>query len=640
MKLNNLGGFANINQYVSHKLQSFKKQSKTFATLFEFMFSESENVMAETSNGYKINKVTYGECKNQILRIAPNLRLALSDLQKGDLVGIYMDNSLDWIKIFWSTLYCGYIPVLLNSRLSDTTLEAIFTEHNVKAVITDGKQFSIKSVLSSTVTGQLADAVIDPNWVDEIIFMSSGTTERVKLCAYTGENFFYQICDSVSIVKNCPQIASHYQGELKQLVLLPLYHVFGFIAVYLWFGFFSRTFVFLKDLNPQTVLNTIKKHKVTHLFAVPMVWETVHKEALRKIKARGEKTYNKFCSALNLANKLGGLGNVFAKKAFKEVRENLFGESVQFLISGGSEISTETLSFFNGIGYHMANGYGMTEIGIVAVECSNNKKLLNGAFIGHPFEQTQFMINEEGVLNVKGKTMASAIICDGKRMNTDFDKWFTTKDIAKNVNGHYLINGRVDDLIISSDGENLNPVITETLLRESGHKDLCVFAGGDNKAVCLVSLAGNFTASGVTQLNEKFNALIQKHNLTSFIKTIVFTTDKLLSGDDFKINRKKISKRYQNGEFNLITLDNCTQKEEDFLGETEKQVIGFISEILNMPIEDINLSSNFFTDLGGTSLDYFMLVDKIKNVYDVDVTNSGGKSLLTVKEICGFIIKN
>ena len=281
MKLNNISGFANINQYVNHKLQSFEKQNKTFATLFEFMFSESENVMAETSNGYKITKVTYGECKNQILRNAPNLKLALSELEKGDLVGIYMENSLDWIKVFWSTLYCGFVPLLLNSRLSDTTLENIFAEHSVKAVISDGKQFSIKTVLSSTVTGQLADEVIDPDWADEIIFMSSGTTERIKLCVYTGENFFYQICDSVSIVKNCPQIASHYQGELKQLVLLPLYHVFGFIAVYLWFGFFSRTFVFLKDLNPQTVLNTIKKHKVTHLFAVPMVWETVHKEALR-----------------------------------------------------------------------------------------------------------------------------------------------------------------------------------------------------------------------------------------------------------------------------------------------------------------------------------------------------------------------
>ncbi len=640
MKLNNISGFANINQYVNHKLQNFEKQSKTFATLFEFMFSESENVMAETSNGYKITKVTYGECKNQILRIVPNLKNALSDLQKGDHVGIYMENSLDWIKIFWSTLYCGFVPLLLNSRLSDTTLEGIFTEHNVKAVISDGKQFSIKTVLSSTVTGQLADEVVAPDWADEIIFMSSGTTERIKLCVYTGENFFYQICDSVSIVKNCPQIANHYQGELKQLVLLPLYHVFGFIAVYLWFGFFSRTFVFLKDLNPQTVLNTIKKHKVTHMFAVPMVWETVHKEALRKIKARGEKTYNKFCSALKLANKLGGFGNVFAKKAFKEVRENLFGDSVQFLISGGSEISTQTLSFFNGIGYHMANGYGMTEVGIVAVECSNSKKLLNGAFIGHPFEQTQFTINEEGVLNVKGKTMASAIICDGVRVDTDFDKWFITKDIAKNVNGHYLINGRVDDLIISSDGENLNPVITETLLKESGHKELCVFNGGDNKAVCLVSIAGNFTASGIKELNEKINALIQKHNLASFIKTVVYTTDKLLSSDDFKVNRKKISKRYQNGEFNLITLDNLNQKEEEFLGDTEKQVIAIISEILNKPVDEIYLSANFFTDLGGSSLDYFMLADKIKNAYDVDITGANGKSLLTVKEICGFIIKN
>jgi hypothetical protein len=31
-------------------------------------------------------------------------------------------------------------------------------------------------------------------WADEIIFMSSGTSDNVKLCFYTGENLFYQVC--------------------------------------------------------------------------------------------------------------------------------------------------------------------------------------------------------------------------------------------------------------------------------------------------------------------------------------------------------------------------------------------------------------------------------------------------------------
>ena len=37
------------------------------------MFSESKNIMAETSDGFRIKKVTYGECKGQVYRLANSL---------------------------------------------------------------------------------------------------------------------------------------------------------------------------------------------------------------------------------------------------------------------------------------------------------------------------------------------------------------------------------------------------------------------------------------------------------------------------------------------------------------------------------------------------------------------------------------
>ena len=48
-------------------------------------------------------------------------------------------------------------------------------------------------------------------------------------------------------------------------------------------------------------------------------------------------------------DKLGDspLADRFSKLAFKEVREGMFGESVQFMITGGSCISEQVLTFFN-----------------------------------------------------------------------------------------------------------------------------------------------------------------------------------------------------------------------------------------------------------------------------------------------------
>lgn len=65
-----------------------------------------------------------------------------------------------------------------------------------------------------------------------------------------------------------------------------------------------------------------------------------------------------------------GIGRMLLPIAFRRMRENLLGESVPCGITGGSAHRRETLNSFNGIGYHLANGYGMTEIGIMSVELS------------------------------------------------------------------------------------------------------------------------------------------------------------------------------------------------------------------------------------------------------------------------------
>ena len=69
MKLSNVHGFATIDEYVSYKLSRYSEKEKNFESLFELMFDESDNIMVETTDGYRINKTTYGEFKNKILGI-------------------------------------------------------------------------------------------------------------------------------------------------------------------------------------------------------------------------------------------------------------------------------------------------------------------------------------------------------------------------------------------------------------------------------------------------------------------------------------------------------------------------------------------------------------------------------------------
>ena len=640
MKPNNLAGYSNITQYVKAKLENYSRYEKSFANLFEFMFSEKDNVMAEMTDGFRIKQVTYGQSKDNILALRPVLASALRDIPAGSMVGLYMDNSVKWIEVFWCILSCGYKPLLMNSRMSKEVLEDILSTYSVNAVISDGEPFSVNTVLADSLYASVGQSYPVPEtlWGDEVIFMSSGTTSAPKLCAYPGENFYYQIADSYNILINCPQIGRHYNGQIKHLALLPFYHVFGFIAVYLWFGFFSRTFVFLKDLHPQTLLSTVRKHNVTHIFAVPLVWETVYKEAMRKISAKGEKTAKKFSKASAFVNSCDALGDLFAKRAFKEVRDNLFGDSICFLISGGSGIPTEVLSFFNGIGYHIANGYGMTEIGITSVDISTSKKKLNQGTIGNPFSYTNYDISQNGELLVRGNARASRIMQNGNETVLMPDDWFNTNDLATTLDARYLLHGRKDDLIICSNGENLNPEITERQLHINDVDELCIFKGEQGEPILLISSKKVFTKEKLTSLKASaFNAL-EAAGVRDVITAVKITSDRLIQGTDFKISRQKIARLYSQGKFNILDPDSSTNGEQMLEALAVRIRAAFADALMTDP-DRISDDADFFTDLGGSSLDYFTLIDILKEELGVALSELQQSNLTSVRAFYEYLKK-
>ncbi len=637
MKLTNVCGFDNIEAFVEDKVERYRKEDKTLKALFEYMFSETDNVMAEITDGYRIKKVTYGEFKRCIVSAAPTLSALLCDVPSGSIVGLCMSNSMDWIKAFWAILMCGYRPLLMNTSFSDELLESILAEYSVAAVVSDKKSFSVKTVMADEALAASDETLTEAKFGTEVLFMSSGTTNKVKLCAYTGESFFHQVCDSLMVVKSCPEIARHYKGELKQLVLLPLYHVFGFIAVYLWFGFFSRTFVFLKDMNPTTIQNTVKKHEVTHIFAVPLVWEKVCRAAKRRVRERGEKTYNKFSRALALSPRLGPFGEVFAKRALREVREGLFGDSICFLISGGGGIERETLEFFNGIGYHLANGYGMTEIGITSVETSNKQAIRDLGSIGSPFGEMEYMRDGSGELLVKGKARATRILVGGDEYISDLDEWFHTKDLVSVRDGRYYHEGRMDDLLVGSDGENLNPTLIEPSLCVAGCSAVCLIGDGEHKPMLLASAQGCYSTAKVNAIYASLDAAITAAKLEGSIKKAVLTTDPLMEDGDFKISRKKIRDKYLSGGFCVIDRERVSEHVEAAIDGLEREVAECFAEALDRDADSISPTANFFTELDGSSLDYYVLLNIVKNKYSVEISESEREELATVRDFCDHI---
>ena len=142
MKLDNIRNFPTIEAYVTDKLNRYSREEHTLGTLYRYMFDETDNIMTETTDGYRIRKTTYGEAKAQVEAAAPTVQNALSAIPAASLVGLYAQSSPDFITVFWALLKCGYNILLLNTRLSDTVLETVMEKHAVKAVISDSESFS------------------------------------------------------------------------------------------------------------------------------------------------------------------------------------------------------------------------------------------------------------------------------------------------------------------------------------------------------------------------------------------------------------------------------------------------------------------------------------------------------------------
>ena len=635
-KYDNLCGFKNIDAFVAHKLDTLESLPKTYDSLFSMMFAESDNVLWERTNGYKIEKRTYREAKDRILRRAATLSALLADVPAGSVVGLSMANGPDWIELFWSVLLCGFRPLLINLRLDDASVASVLSRADARAVITDQKHYAVRTIPAEEIVCAAEPLPARPCG-ETVLLMSSGTSLNVKICAYGAEQFYHQLRGSFGIIKECALMKKHYQGELKLLTFLPFYHIFGLAAVYVWFTFFSRTLVFLNDLNPQTITNTVKKHKVTHIFAVPLFWEKVYAQTLRGVKDRGEKTEKKLKKGLRLAQK-PLIGPLVTRFAFRELRAQLFGDSICFMISGGSMIDPKILLFFNCVGYHLANGFGSTEIGITSVELDKNgKHLLNGS-VGKPMCSIEYRLNEENELLVRGDATALSVTDEYGTLHPA-GGWFNTHDLAEMRDGHYYLLGRKDDLVIGSSGENLNPNVLEQHFMMSGISGACLIADTRDAVpvpTLLLSVSRYCKAERLREISAEVKAVMDREQLNGQIGRIVYVTAPLMTETDFKLNRTRIRRDYLAGLFPVITPE--TAESTDGLNtELADKILSFFSAALGH--ECTSYYTDFFTDEGGTSLDYFAMISQLQQEFQVSFPSEQEKTLSTVADLCRHVEK-
>ena len=563
---------------------------------------------------------------------------------KHEYIALEMDNSPNWIVAFWAILLSGNKPYLVNMRYPESLTNGILKTLNIKKILCDEKsQLNGEAVSLASLSGEYPNAP-ENEFENELAFSSSATSMNEVVCFFTGQQIAEQILNFKQIVKEEPRIAKHYKGQLKQLAFLPFYHVFGLFAVYFWFAFFGRTLVFLRDYSAETILKTCRRHNVTHIFALPMLWHTIEKQVRAEAKKQGEKKEATLNRALKFSTKLQncfpGVGADIAKRLLGEVTNKIFGPSVMFCVNGGSYLRESAMELLNGIGYSMHNGYGMSEIGITSVELRRRPKDRNRNSVGHPFESVRYRIDAEGILQVKGTSICTKKIVNGETVL--LNEWFDTGDRMTCVDGHYYILGRRSDTVIGENGENINPDTVEKAFFVDDVKMFSVLGldGKNGQELSFVAQINPYTTENMAdKIKKQVYAVNEAFPKTMAVKKFYFTFDEMAPPTAVKVSRVQLEKKIKDGQVKLIPFAEFSPKESENEGESllMKQVVSIISRVLEVEESKISGTTHIFYDLDATSIQYFSIVSQLAEEFSITDYDDNDVYRYTPKEICEYI---
>ena len=643
---------AMVAKVVTRNIEALKNSDQSFETIFRIIReSFTSELFAEYLNNGKICKVTYLEfCKRVDLFAAAFIKkYGAPEEGKARLAGIYLENSVDWVAIFWGLLRSGFKPVLLNTRHSLAVTNDIIDELKPEFVVSLDKRVNGAIRPETIIEGQPEYSAPEKDyWEDEVILVTSGSTSKPKIISHSGSTICKQVELSADLVRMNPAVQYNAQLQIKNLAFLPFYHIFGLVALLLWFTFFGRCIVFLPKYDVDSIQLVCRRIGVTHFFAIPLVWnKTV--AALEAEVAKQGKT-KKFNKAIDFSNKLQNVfpligASVARGIIFKKVRRQLLGEKLRFLISGGGFIQPRTLEVLNGLGYSIHNGYGLTECGIVSVELAKKPKYRNEGKVGKIFSNIAYKLSDEGELLIPNDHSMYGMYVDGVFHKND-QEYYATNDFVKiDEKGRLGIVGRKDDVIIGPNGENISPEEIESRISKGAYSSMAlVYAklpGTENKQMILVlSDNGKLGAFELTtSLKGVYNSIstLSMIERPSKVVSLIGAMPENLKG----VDRRALVAGLEEGKLFVTECSDPSDEEIKRIRTDEyikliDTVCGVFAEVLDKDRSEITETSNFVA-LGGDSMQYVELLSKAgeKTGHPIQMTET---PLITPMAIADYII--
>lgn len=459
--------------------------------------------------------VSAAEFRAQVVALAKGL--VDKGVEAGDRVAIMAATRYEWTLLDFAIWYAGAVTVPIYETSSPSQVAWIVEDAGVKVVFAEKAEhekvvdravaqekleglehiFRIESDGATAggdleslraAGGDVSDELIEERraqaGLQEVatIIYTSGTTGRPKGCELTHGNFAELSLNAIASLKDV------INRDASTVLFIPLAHVFARFISVICVASGARV-GHTSDI--KQLVDDLGTFRPTFLLAVPRVFEKIYNAAMMKAEGDGKGgIFQKAAETAAAWSRAQEAGRVpfglklkhalFDRLVYSKLRARMGGH-VAHAVSGGSPLGERLGHFFNGIGVHVMEGYGLTET--TAPITVNTPQRSRIGTVGRPLPGCAVRIAEDGEVLGKG-----VCVFRGYRNRPDLaaesfteDGWFLTGDIGSlDDEGFLTITGRKKELLVTAAGKNVSPAQLEDQIRADAIVSQVVVVG-DNR---------------------------------------------------------------------------------------------------------------------------------------------------------------
>ena len=476
-------------------------------TLPSLFFKNTSIYQNKTLFGFKDGKSWKSISWNKSSEFVQNIALGLHEIgvKKSDKITLIAENSYKWCVVDLSIMSLGAITVpgyitsneeeifyllshsdssfvFVNSTLLPIILKILPKLKKIKYVINidDNSKYDLKQNPQLYNYNQLLEMGNKSNLRDEFLetfvnkinqddvvslIYTSGTSSNPKAVMLTNKSTISNLLGAYELVKDI-NIKEH-----RFLSIIPLSHAYEHTAGFLLPVYIGAE-IYFND-NRDKIVNDLQSVRPTLMIAVPRLYEVLFKKINNQLLTQNKLAQKLFFKTIELGTKdfqrskltffekiINNLLDLIIRKKIKKK----FGGQLQAFISGGAALNNQVGLFFQSLGINILQGYGQTECSpLISCNPMNSIKIDT---VGPVIKGLEVKISEQKEILVKGNSVMKGYWKDQKSTNKVIvNGWLHTGDLGELDKDNYIkITGRINEMIVSSGGDNIAPVPIENLL--------------------------------------------------------------------------------------------------------------------------------------------------------------------------------